>query len=234
MTNQTSEIRDGLRDGLPIVSAIAPYAAVFGAVAVESGLSVVETMLTSGSIYAVASQYVMVESYQDQLPVWAILLAFLAVNFRHVLYSAASTRWLTQFSGPQKALAFFVLHDAQFASAEARAAKMTVTPGWYFSYALLVYAGWMIANFVGAQFGRLIGDLSRYGLDMLLPLFFAAMVFSLRKKQRFASTLLVSLTAGLLAYFTVGSPWHITLGGLAGILTAAALSSPKTEEAQHA
>ena len=30
----------------------------------------------------------------------------------------------------------------------------------------------------------------------------------------------------LLTYFTLGSPWHITLGGIAGLIVAAAQSRP--------
>ncbi len=230
-----AEVRAGLRDALPILSAIAPYAAVFGAIAVESGLSLTEALVTSGSIYAVASQYVMVETMQDGLPIWAILLAVLAVNFRHVLYSAASVRWMGAFTKPQKIAAFFFLHDAQYASSEARAAKTIVQPAWYFAYGMFVYIGWMVSNLLGAVFGGLIGDQAQFGLDMVLPLFFAGLVFGLRAKPRFGAVLCVSVGSALLAYFTVGSPWHITLGGGAGIFTAAALSRPLSldQEAEY-
>lgn len=230
-----AEVRDALKDVLPVVGAMAPYSAVFGALAIDQGLTLTELLITSGSIFAVASQYVMVDLMLQGLPIWSILLAVLAVNFRHVLYSAASVRWLGGFSRKQKALAFFLLCDPQYATCEARHVSKPITPIYYFTYAACVYGGWMISNLLGAVFGKLLGDINRFGLDLILPMFFTVLVFGFRKKPRFAIVLIVSVSISVLTFFTIGSPWHITLGGLSGILVAAVLSKPSSElEIQHA
>ncbi|MDC0739646.1 AzlC family ABC transporter permease [Cognatishimia sp. SS12] len=229
------QARDGVRDAVPIVVAIFPYSAVFGAVAIERGLSLAELLVTSASIYAVASQYVMLDLWGKDVPVWAILLAVFAVNFRHVLYSASSSAWLAGFSRTQRALAFFFLIDPQYASCAKRAAQRQIRPAYYFSYAVLVYSSWMLANFLGGLFGNLIEDQARFGLDMILPMFFASLVFGFRGKSRFALVLATSVSCALLAYLTVGTPWHILLGGGAGMLVAAMTSrAPGTGQgAQH-
>lgn len=229
-----SDIKDALRDVMPVASAIAPYSAVFGALALDEGMSLTELLVTSGSIYAVASQYVMLDGMLQGVPLWSVLLAVLAVNFRHVLYSAASVRWLGGFTPLQRALAFFFLVDPQYATCEARHVTKPITPTYYFTYALFMYSVWMLANLLGALFGKLLGDVSRFGLDLILPMFFAVMVMGFRHKPRFALVLSVSVSVSVLAFFTIGSPWHITLGGVAGILTAAGMSKPQTgREAQH-
>ena len=56
-----SEWRDGLRDTVPVMIAIVPFAALFGALAREAGFSVGAVLFTSASIYAGASQYVMLD-----------------------------------------------------------------------------------------------------------------------------------------------------------------------------
>lgn len=233
-----SDTRDALRDVFPVASAIAPYSAVFGALAIEEGMSLTELLVTSGSIYAVASQYVMLELMVQGVAVWSILLAVLAVNFRHVLYSAAAVRWLGEFNPWQRILAFFLLVDPQYATCEARHTSRVITPTYYFTYAMCVYVVWMLSNLLGALFGSLLGDVSRFGMDMILPMFFASLVVSFRKKPRFTSVLVTSVSVSILAYFTIGSPWHITLGGLSGILVAAILSKPTntqiTLESSHA
>lgn len=234
MNETRKEIKDALRDVFPVASAIAPYSAVFGALAVDQGLSLTELLVTSASIYAVASQYVMLDLMLEGVALWSILLAVLAVNFRHVLYSAASVRWLDRFGPMQKALAFFLLVDPQYATCEARHTQTPITPTYYFTYAACVYIAWMIANLLGALFGPLLGDTSRFGLDLILPMFFAVLVFGFRQKPRFFAILSVSVASSLLAYFALGSPWHITLGGVCGILTAAALSEgPPNKEVAH-
>jgi predicted branched-subunit amino acid permease len=224
--SMASDIKDGIKDVSPILFAIVPFAAVFGAVAIESGLSFGETMLTSLSIYAAASQYVMIDLMGQNVPVWSIVLAVFAVNFRHVLYSASIGRTMGAFSTLQKALAFFLLVDPQFASSESRAAKSGLRPAYYFAYAAMIYSTWIAANCVGALFGSLIDSPATYGLDFILPLYFTGLVAGFHKRPSFAPVLAISASVSLLAWFTIGSPWHITLGGIAGLITAAALSKP--------
>ncbi|WP_204248130.1 AzlC family ABC transporter permease [Kiloniella spongiae] len=224
--SMASDIKDGIKDVSPILFAIVPFAAVFGAVAIESGLSFGETMLTSLSIYAAASQYVMIDLMGQNVPVWSIVLAVFAVNFRHVLYSASIGRTMGAFSTLQKALAFFLLVDPQFASSESRAAKSGLRPAYYFAYAAMIYSTWIAANCVGALFGSLIDSPATYGLDFILPLYFTGLVAGFHKRPNFVPVLAISASVSLLAWFTIGSPWHITLGGIAGLITAAALSKP--------
>ncbi|WP_417432028.1 AzlC family ABC transporter permease [Kiloniella sp.] len=227
-----SDIKDGIKDVLPILIAIVPFAAVFGAVAIESGLSFGETMVTSLSIYAAASQYVMIDLMGQSVPVWSIVLAVFAVNFRHVLYSASIGRTMGTFSFWQKALAFFLLVDPQFASSEARASKSGLRPAYYFSYALMIYGTWMAANAIGALFGSLISSPATYGLDFILPLYFTGLVAGFHKRPNFVLILITSAGVSLAAYLTIGSPWHITLGGIAGLIIAAALSKPQDTSPQ--
>lgn len=230
-----AEIKQGLQDALPITLAIVPYAVVFGAFAIDQGLSIFGVLLASATMFGVAGQYVMVELMGQDVPVWSILVAVLAVNFRHVLYSASLQNQLGAFALWQKALAFFLLTDPQYASSAARAEQHSILPSYYFSYAFVVYGAWMVANVFGVLFGGLLGDISRLGLDLLLPMFFASLVISFRKRPRFAPVLLVSVSVAVSAYFFIGSPWHITLGGFSGIFTAAILSKPKQPlEGQHA
>ncbi|GAA6208387.1 AzlC family ABC transporter permease [Cognatishimia sp. WU-CL00825] len=222
-------MKAGLRDALPILLAIAPYALVFGVYGIDQGMSSTEVLLASATIFAVASQYVMVELMGQDVPIWSILLAVLAVNFRHVLYSASLVQSLQAFSGTQKALAFFFLTDPQFASSAARATRQKLRPSYYFSYALVVYFVWICANILGSYFGRWLGDLSRFGLDFLLPMFFASLVIGFRHRPGFSWVLTVSVMVSLAAFYLIGSPWHITLGGFAGIATAALRNAPKSK-----
>ncbi len=226
VTGSFSEIQDGVRGAMPILVAILPMATVFGAVAIEQGLSIAQVLLTSVSIYAVASQYVMVDLLGQGIPVWIIVMSVFAVNFRHVLYSAAIGKKMQSFTTVQKFMAFFLLADPQYAASEARAANKLLSPAYYFSYAAVVYITWLFFNAVGALFGSLIEDPEIYGIDFILPIYFTALVFGFRARTGFFPVLMVSAFVSMIVYFTVGSPWHITLGGAAGMLYAAASSSP--------
>lgn len=221
-----SEIRDGLRDAAPVLMAVLPFAAVFGALAVESGLTLAQTLIASATIYAGASQYAMLDLIGQNVPAWVIVVTIFAVNFRHLLYSAALGRRLMAFSPVQKLIAFFFLVDPLYASAESRARTRTVTPTYYFAYSAIIYSVWMGSNLLGAMFGNLIENPADFGLDFILPIYFIGLVVGFRSRPSFLPVMLVSAAAALAVYFTLGSPWHITLGGLAGLVTAAAISKP--------
>jgi predicted branched-subunit amino acid permease len=224
-----SDVSDGIRDALPILFAVAPFAAVFGAIALENGLTFGELLLTSMSIYAGASQFVMLDLLGQGVPAWSIVLTVFAVNFRHVLYSAAVGRHMHKVSALQKALAFFLLVDPQYAASERRAGREGLRPAYYFSFAAAIYAVWITSNCVGAAFGSLIEDPAAFGLDVVLPVYFAGLVAGFHTRRGFGVILTVSAAASILAFHTIGSPWHITLGGFCGLAAAALLSRPKGE-----
>ena len=227
--NFWQDIIDGVRDVLPITLAVVPFAGVFGALAMEAGLSLGELTLASMTIYAGASQYAMLDLMGQGVPAWAIVLTVFAINFRHLLYSASLGRRLGAFAGWQKALAFFFLVDPQFASSETRAFKRGLRPAYYFAYAAVLYTTWLVSNWIGALFGALIEDPAAYGFDFILPLYFTGLVVGFHHRPNFLPVLIVSVVASLGVWFTLGSPWHISLGGLAGLLVAAAMSKQEEE-----
>ena len=232
MTDATSEkstkteFLAGATDAMPILVAVIPFAALFGTVAVKSGLDIFSTLLASATLYAGASQFVMLDLWGQQAPAWSIILAVCAVNFRHVLYSASLSQHLKRFSPIEKALGFFFLVDPQFATAETRAEKGKLTPAYYFGYAAPLYTIWISVTWLGAIFGGLIEDPALYGIDFILPLYFMGLVMGFRQRRFFWPILGVSATVSLATFFTIGNPWHIAAGGIAGMILAAFLSKP--------
>jgi predicted branched-subunit amino acid permease len=220
------EARAGLREVLPILLVIAPFAMVFGTIAFQSELTIWQTLGFGGFIYAGASQLAALQMIGQGAPVWAALLSIFALNFRHVLYSASIGRHLTRFSPIEKALSFFLLVDPSFAAAESRAEKKPLTKSFYFAYSVPVYVVWVVFSGVGYASGNLIDDPHAAGLDFILPVYFLVFVLDFRKRPNFLPVAGISaLTAGVL-YATLGPPWHVTVGGLAGIAYAAA-AKPK-------
>jgi len=115
-----SDFWQGVRLSMPVVVAAAPFAVLFGALAVENGFSVFEAFLMSALIYGGASQMVGIQLFGQHVAPWLIVLSIFAVNFRHVLYSAGIGRRITHWPVVQQALGYFILTDPQFAVAECR------------------------------------------------------------------------------------------------------------------
>lgn len=218
-----------MRALLPVLLAVLPFGMVYGAVAVQKGLTTTEALGFSGAIFAGASQLAALELMGISAPIWSILLTVFALNFRHVLYSASISRHLGGFSPVQKALAFFLLVDPLFGSAEVRAAQRRLTPTFYFTYGVTLYCSWLLATLAGASFGRLIEDPDAFGLDFVLPVYFLGLVMSFRRRASFYPVAGTSLVVSVIAYWLAGPPWHVSLGGLAGIAVAAIIGPPKRQ-----
>jgi len=221
---------EGLRGGFAVALASAPFGALFGALAAEQGMSLSELTFMSATVYAGASQMVGIELFGHDVQAWVIVLSILAVNFRHVLYSAAIARYIGHFTPLQKFFTFFLLVDPQFAETVKRGeAGQPVTFIWYLGFGIIIYIPWVLISLIGGMLGSFIGDPKMIGLDILLPAYFLAIVLGFRKRDNFLAVALTSAVASVIAYHFVGSPWHVSLGAAAGILLAALLPLPAEE-----
>lgn len=235
MSTSRKEFLQGVRASLPILAAAAPFGMLFGALAVDNGLTVGEAVLMSATVFAGASQMVGLELFGAHIAPWIIVLSVFAVNFRHVLYSAALGRRLGLMPGWQKAVAFFLLTDPQYAAAEARAdSRKPLTFAWYMGMATPIYILWVLEAWIGALFGRLITDPAALGIDFLLPIYFLGLVLGFRMRPNWLPVVIASGLGSIAAFYTVGSPWHVSLGALAGVAVAMILPPDKDEDEAEA
>ncbi|WP_333631774.1 AzlC family ABC transporter permease [Agrobacterium cavarae] len=229
-----SPFRSGIRLGLPVALAVLPFGALFGAVAIDNGMTIYEATLMSGIIYAGASQLVGIELFNQNLPAWLVVLSIFAVNFRHVLYSAAMVRIVPEWSFVRKAIGFFFLVDPQFAeSVRQKEMHGEVRYSLYMGYAFVVYALWMISTVVGASLGNLVGDPKALGFDVLLPIYFMGMVLGFRKRNSFYPVMLASAVGAIASFHFVGSPWHVSIGAMTGIIIAVILPPAKSDPVEE-
>ncbi|MCS4241227.1 putative branched-subunit amino acid permease [Rhizobium sp. BIGb0125] len=219
-----ADFKTGLKGGFLIALSAAPFGLLFGAVAVDNGLTMFEAVLMSATLYAGASQLVGIELFGQKIEAWLVILSIFAVNFRHILYSAAMVRPLAHWSLGRKLIAFFFLVDPQFAESVRRNENgEKISFSWYMGFALAIYFPWLITTVLGVMFGKLIGDPRALGFDVLLPIYFMGMVLGFRKRQNFYPVMLASGIGAIVAFHVVGSPWHVSLGAFAGILVAVLL-----------
>lgn len=229
--NARQEIADGMRSGLPVVLAAAPFGLLFGALAIDNGFTVGEAVLMSASVYAGASQMVGINLFGDNIAPWLIVLSVFAVNFRHVLYSAVVGQNIRHWPFLQRYIGFFFLVDPQFAEAEKRVENgRPLTFAWFMTAALTVYLCWIIEAYLGAVFGKLVANPADYGVDFLLPVYFLGLVMGFRKRANWGPVVAISGIVSIAAFRLVGSPWHVSIGALAGVLVAAALGGKPGEE----
>ena len=79
----------GARAFLPLAISIAAYGVVWGVLAGQAGLGVIDVLLMSGLVFAGASQFVALDMWSTTaLPVASIVVATAIVNLRMALMSA--------------------------------------------------------------------------------------------------------------------------------------------------
>ncbi|OLP61312.1 branched-chain amino acid ABC transporter permease [Xaviernesmea oryzae] len=221
------EFWQGARKALPAILSASPFGALFGALAVDNGLSITDAMLMSLTVFAGASQMVGIELFGQKVQPWLIVLSVFAVNFRLVLYSASIARHIQHFSRLQKAFGLFLLTDPHYAETERRADERgRVRFAWFIGYGIALYVPWQVATALGAVFAGLIGNPAAIGLDVLLPIYFLSLLMGFRKRRNWLPVVAVSSVVSILALKVVGSPWHVSIGALVGMVLSACLPLP--------
>jgi 4-azaleucine resistance transporter AzlC len=223
---RSADFLRGFRDILPIIVATIPFGMVFGALATKKELSLFESGLMSAAVYGGASQFVALEFWAHPLPFWTILLSALAVNLRHILYSAALGRRMAHWSTLERYSGFVFLTDPIFALAESRGGER-LSVAYYFGLAIPLYVNWVLTTVAGAIAGTLIGRPQAIGLDFVVTAYFMFLVVGYRTRPNALPIIGASAAAALAAYLLFGSPWHFAGGAVCGMGTAALLAKPR-------
>lgn len=225
-TGASAEFRAGARDIFPMLFAGAPFGALFGAIAIEQGMTQGQALLMSATIYAGASQFVAIGLWDIPLPTLTIILSVFAVNFRHLLYSASIARHIGHFSPGGKAVTFMFLTDPHFGACENRAQHAPLTLAYNLGLAVPLYLVWIAATWVGTVFGSLVENPERLGVDAILPFYFLGLVLAFRHRANWFPVVVISGVGALAVQATIGEPWHIAGGALIGVLFAAIRGKP--------
>jgi predicted branched-subunit amino acid permease len=107
----------GYRDCSPFILIVAPFGLLFGAVAREAGLNLIETMMMTILVIAGAAQFTALALLEDQAPTFIVVIAALAVNLRMAMYSAALVPHFGKASLSKRLLASYFMVDQTFAVA---------------------------------------------------------------------------------------------------------------------
>lgn len=180
----TQLIWQGYRTAIPLMIGVAPFGVVFGALAVNAGLSIVQALGMSVIVLAGSSQFVAAGLIDSNTPILIIIFTTFVINLRHFLYSASLANFLKPLSTGWKALLGYMMVDEVYAVVIIQHRKRELSPGelrWYFFGAgLNLITVWWLTSVIGAALGesKFIED-STDVLGFTLPLIFTAIVVPL-------------------------------------------------------
>jgi predicted branched-subunit amino acid permease len=216
----------GARYTLPLIPGMVVFASAFGAAAVQKGLSLAEAVSLSGFVFAGAAQMVSLELWRD---VWtpsailAIMTLTAVINARMILMGAAIQPWLAGQPKVRGALTAFLLTDANWLIATRYRSEGGRDVGVLLGSGIVLWLLWVLATIPGYLAGALVPDPKRFGLDLVMPIYFAAMLVPLWKGWRPARPWVIAAGVALVVHALVPGYAFILAGAVAGAAAGAFL-----------
>ncbi len=212
----------GARRTIPIAISVFAVGLVFGVLARQAHLNILEAFLMSGLVFAGASQFVALSLWIAMpLPVITIILTTLVVNLRHVLMGASLRPWFSQLP-PFKAYAsVFFMVDESWAMSMSDFTAGGRDLAFLLGSGMILFVVWVSSTIIGHALGSSIQDPTQWGLDFAFTAVFLALLTGMWKGK---SDLLPWAVAAIVAVATahwLPGKWYILLGGLAGSITGA-------------
>jgi predicted branched-subunit amino acid permease len=216
---------DGVRAGaaimIPAMPGVAVFGMAFGALASQKGLTLFEALVMSGVVFAGVSQIASMEIWTPAItPVLIATLAFttLVINLRMILMGGSLQPWIGNAPAYQTYPSLYVLTDTNWVAALRYRREGGADVGYLFGGGFITWLTFVPATGIGQVFGSLIGDPRPYGIDLILPLYFVALLApmfeTLRRSIPWAIAGMVAVTV---QHFVPGF-WYIIAGTLAGAL----------------
>ena len=183
-----------LVDSFGVGLATGAYGVSFGAIAVTSGLSVLQACALSLLVFTGASQFALVGVVAAGGAPMSGAATALMLGTRNTLYGLKLAS-LLRLRGPRRAGAAQLVIDESTAMA-LKAEHPNDAPLGFFATGVAVFTLWNLATLVGAIAGNALGDPRTYGLDAAVPAAFLALLWP---RLTSARTRLTAVAAGALA-----------------------------------
>jgi predicted branched-subunit amino acid permease len=207
----------------PMVPGILAFGMAFGALCAQKKFSFVEVEVMMATVYGGLSQFVAVQSWPDTLTpssVATLALLTLTVNVRFSLMSATLRPWFGTLPPWQAYPSMLLVTDGGWLAAMRYREHGGANAAFYLGAALVLYALWLVAAIPGYLLAGQLADPRKYGVDLVMPAFYAAMLVPAWKGRRRAVPWLVSGAVAILVHHLAGGWWFIIAGALSGSISA--------------
>jgi 4-azaleucine resistance transporter AzlC len=239
-----AEFGAGVQATIPLLVGSAPFGIIFGALALNNGLSPFTAQGLSLFVFAGSSQFVAADMWKRaaESGILVIILATFIVNLRHALYSATLAPKMKHLPGWMLIPIAFLLTDEAFVVAAARYEQPDKSPNkhwFYLGTALSMYVNWQFWTFVGIVAASSVPreQIAQLGLDFAASATFIGMLIPLIKDR---PTVLAALAAGGTALVFAGLPSKLGLiiaalvGVMVGLLAENGQPKKRVEQQEEA
>ena len=218
----SAEFCSGARDSIPVIVGAIPFGIIFGALAINAGLSVAATLGMSLIVFAGSSQFVAAGLVAQGAGIVVIIVTTFVVNLRHALYSASLGPYLSKLSHRWLMPLGFWLTDETYAVVVQRYARDDGSPykHWYhLGSSLAMYLNWQLCTIIGIVAGTQLEGLADWGLEFAMVVTFIGIIVPL---LRSVPMVLCAVIAGAVSFLL--RDWPNQIGLMLGALTGIAIA----------
>ncbi len=231
MNEAKIEFIKGVRAEIPILIGVFPFGLIYGALAVNAGLTTIEAQAMSLTVFAGSAQFITAQLVGAGTPTLVMILTIAVVNLRHMLYSASLAPYLKDVSLKWKILLSYLLTDEAYAPSILHYEKggaLNFKHWFLLGAGIGLWVDWQISTAIGVFLGAALP--ANWSLEFALPLTFIAMIVPTMKKFPIIAA---ALSAGIAALLAYALPYKLGLivAALIGIAVGMALEGRKSAEA---
>ena len=231
MRNNLKVFLKGIIDVSPLMIPVVPFGLIFGVLAIEIGLSPLETMGMSIIVFGGASQIILLQLLSGGASSLVIISSVGAVNSRHLLYGVVVSEHLSDLKLFWKIVVSYFLVDQAFARSN-EYLKKNNNDNKYFHLVgggVTCWVVWQTTTFLGIILGSFIPE--KLGLSFAVPLTFLALLVNDFRKFINVVVIIVSGLVATLGYNYIPFKAYAIVAGLTGLLIAMILTKViKTNE----
>ncbi|MGE0719693.1 MAG: AzlC family ABC transporter permease [Alphaproteobacteria bacterium] len=211
----------GAREAIPMALSSIAFGLVFGVAARQAGLTLAEATLMSALVFAGSAQFVAIGIWGSPVPVFAVIVATLIVNSRHLLMGASLRPWYSRLSRRRAYGSLFFMTDTNWPLQLQAFVRGEREGALLLGSGLLMITTWTTSTAAGYAMGAVIGDPRVWGLDFTVVAFFAAVLVKLWRGRGDVMPWVVAAGVAVAVHATVPGFWHVVAGALAGSIAGA-------------
>lgn len=223
------DIIRGMRMVLPVLPGMIAFALAVGAATAAKGLLLLQSVLMNAFVFAGASQLVALEVWPQRFTAGVIVglaLVVATVNARLLLITASLQPQMRGLPAWQVYPLLHITTDPAWLITIRAQREGASVPSVFLGASLILLTMWMVTTTFGFWLGALVGDPRRFGLDLVMPIFFAAMLVPLWHGARPAIPWFVAGAVAVAVQKFFGGWYFVVAGAAAGMLVGGFLDEP--------
>lgn len=213
MSAARSEYLAGFKAELPILLGDVPFGIIYGALAIDAGLSAAQAQSMSLIVFAGSAQFIMTQLFSLQTPAFIIISTAFLVNLRHALYSASVAPYIKNLPARWRHTLAYYLTDEAYVVTITHYRQPDKYPGqsamkhWFFlGSGMALWILWQISTAIGIFLGPLLPD--SWPLTFVVPLTFIALMIP--SVGDWAS-MVAAMTGGIVSVLAFSLPLRLGL-----------------------